>query len=170
MVATRYYCDTCLRDTVLDVAADQLDSGRVCGAVGHATLVAEGKHVNGNKPFCTGVLVRPISAKDIPAMTAELAKAWAGELLEKVGESKLGLFNFAIAQWWWVRFVEDVQIGPMGMLTQGYGIIGPVVPMTGWFGRYVPRSPGRLFGAKPSPPAKTQRCRQVVEDEDDYLD
>lgn len=48
----------------------------------------------------------------------------------------LGLFNFLVMQWYFcrvARFYDDVG-QPIG-----YGLVGPVLPMTGW--AYVPVRP-----------------------------
>jgi len=45
--------------------------------------------------------------------------------------SKLEAFNFFLAQWLWIRWAK---------CNDGTeGIIFPVVPMTGWVSRFVPR-------------------------------
>lgn len=54
--------------------------------------------------------------------------------------SRLGLFNFLFAQWFLVRVFRDVRDGR----TVARGVLGPVLPLTGWWTRYVPRHPTRL--------------------------
>lgn len=60
--------------------------------------------------------------------------------------SSLGLLNFLILQWTGFRLALTIErIQPSSsracVLRCYWAILGPVVPLTGWWGRYVPKRP-----------------------------
>jgi len=50
--------------------------------------------------------------------------------------SKLGTFNFLILQWFCVRLQETVNLVDGHEVHEKWNVIGFIVPLTGWWGRY----------------------------------
>lgn len=152
MVATRYTCDTCLCDFEIDVAEDQRDALRQCKCR-------------------KGRLVRAVSMSDVPELAKEIVQRAARRVVREVRDhaTPLGIANFAVAQWFGVRIVRDIQLTPKGMHTS-YDVILPVLPLTGWVTDYTPARPQRLSrmlrGDKPRTGSTPKRRATRVEDDD----
>lgn len=64
--------------------------------------------------------------------------------------SPLGIVNFFLFQFLFMRvqqevtFWDDAPGGPQ-LVYRGYSLIGPVVPLTGWWSDYVPNKPNTLL-------------------------
>ena len=57
----------------------------------------------------------------------------------------VGWINFLILQWLFVRIVG--RFNERGQFA-GWGLLGPVLPLTGWWGYYQPRHPLWLLGRR----------------------
>jgi hypothetical protein len=58
-----------------------------------------------------------------------------------LGNSWVGWLNIIILQWFFVRLFY--QLKDNGEIL-GYGLLLPVVPLTGWWNDYVPAKPSKL--------------------------
>ena len=58
----------------------------------------------------------------------------------------VGWLNFLLVQWLCVRIAG--RIDHSGKFA-GWGLRGPVLPLSGWWGDYLPRRPRWLMGKRP---------------------
>ena len=49
----------------------------------------------------------------------------------------LGVLNFVILQWFLIRLAKQVEGQPGEYKTVGWKIIGPILPLTGWWSNYI---------------------------------
>lgn len=51
--------------------------------------------------------------------------------------SKLGALNFLVLQWLFIRLQETVDVVDGREVHLAWNIIGPIVPLSGWWNRYI---------------------------------
>ncbi len=56
-----------------------------------------------------------------------------------LGYSWIGILNQLIFQWFFIRLNAYIDSNTQDIV--GLGIVFPVIPLTGWWGRYIPRKP-----------------------------